>query len=640
METSRLLTWLVLALAGGAFSFWVYLRREIPVPGRPVLAALRTASLALALLILVNPSLPGGGPVAPGWTLTDVSPSMSVPQQGESRETQAPADRLAGTRPDPDDRTAEFGADGTTRLAPGLSRALEAGAGRVRVRSDLRLEDAVTVEALLRSAGVPVEFEDAGGPLVNAGISGMTVDGPRSPGGPVTGEVSIRTEGVDTVRVRARVAGATALDTTVSVPADGTVRVPLALQPPDTTGAVPVEVTVATGGDGYPDDDARTRIVALDAGSGEVVLVSTAPDWEPRFLLPVLAQVTGLRVQGFLRVGEDSWLPMRDAPGRQAGSAVARAVSDARLVVVHGPAADLPEAVSLAASGAPAVLLLPAASQAGGRSGEWYLAGEAPASPLAGELVGALAPGLPPLLAARGEVDGPGVPVLEVQRAGAGVTVPALVLEEDAGARSARGLAQGFWRWAFRGPEGRALYRRLWSGVARWLLAAPAALEGVVGLGPVATVVAPGEATAWRAGPARGRELSVTLVPVGTGSDPAEPGGPGEGSREATSATVSVDSVGRAVTTAPGQPGVYRWEARVEGSDGAGRVARGLLVVEASTGDLLPGRAVSLLDMEPAADPVGAAGDGRPLRTHPLPYLLLVILLSVEWVGRRRSGLR
>jgi len=65
-----------------------------------------------------------------------------------------------------------------------------------------------------------------------------------------------------------------------------------------------------------------------------------------------------------------------------------------------------------------------------------------------------------------------------------------------------------------------------------------------------------------------------------------------------------------------------------------------LLVVEASTGDLLPGRAVSLLDMEPAADPVGAAGDGRPLRTHPLPYLLLVILLSVEWVGRRRSGLR
>jgi hypothetical protein len=35
----------------------------------------------------------------------------------------------------------------------------------------------------------------------------------------------------------------------------------------------------------------------------------------------------------------------------------------------------------------------------------------------------------------------------------------------------------------------------------------------------------------------------------------------------------------------------------------------------------------------------GAPG-GRPLRTSAWPYLLLLAFLSLEWVGRRRAGLR
>ena len=37
----------------------------------------------------------------------------------------------------------------------------------------------------------------------------------------------------------------------------------------------------------------------------------------------------------------------------------------------------------------------------------------------------------------------------------------------------------------------------------------------------------------------------------------------------------------------------------------------------------------------------GAAGPpGRPLRTHPLPFLIVLVLMCAEWVLRRRRGLR
>ena len=50
----------------------------------------------------------------------------------------------------------------------------------------------------------------------------------------------------------------------------------------------------------------------------------------------------------------------------------------------------------------------------------------------------------------------------------------------------------------------------------------------------------------------------------------------------------------------------------------------------------------------PAAESGRRTGDeaavhampGRPIRTHAFPYLLLVGLLSGEWIGRRRRGLR
>ena len=100
------------------------------------------------------------------------------------------------------------------------------------------------------------------------------------------------------------------------------------------------------------------------------------------------------------------------------------------------------------------------------------------------------------------------------------------------------------------------------------------------------------------------------------------------------------------VSTPSVEPGVYRFEVRGPGNGGqseASIIASGFLEVE--------GWAPSLRwpPFDVSDDVVGSArgpnlgdvsGGRRTLRTHPLPYLLLLVLLGTEWVWRRKVGLR
>ena len=88
------------------------------------------------------------------------------------------------------------------------------------------------------------------------------------------------------------------------------------------------------------------------------------------------------------------------------------------------------------------------------------------------------------------------------------------------------------------------------------------------------------------------------------------------------------------------EAGWYGWRMEVVEGPGEGRSREGILVVEEGERDLLPPRDVSLLDGVGGGGEARAGSPGRPLRTHPFPYILLVGLLTAEWVGRRRSGLR
>jgi len=85
------------------------------------------------------------------------------------------------------------------------------------------------------------------------------------------------------------------------------------------------------------------------------------------------------------------------------------------------------------------------------------------------------------------------------------------------------------------------------------------------------------------------------------------------------------------------EPGLYDYS--VFDEDDA-VVASGRFDVEARTDEMLPAR---FADLDPQSTANGGGvrePQGRPLRTMFWPYLLIIGLLCVEWVARRRAGLR
>lgn len=645
---------LLLALAAGlvAYSFWLYLRLEIAVPAARWLAAARAAAMVLVLLLLFDVRLPfgGAGGGSDDWVLLDASLSMSAGAAGGSSAWVDAVDRARDlerqgwqvvTFGDASE-TVELQDDAEpgalrTLLAPALDRAAEAGVRRVRVLSDFRLEDAVAVRSALAGLPLEVELERFGAELPNAGISRLDVPDVTRPSEPVQAEVEIHVaSATDSVTVRVFEEGSVVAELRAEAPAPGLrARVPVELPPAGATGRVRYSATVSVDGDAFPSDDEAVAYASIGHEEGAVVLVSLRPDWEPRYLLPLLQDVTGLPALGYLRAGPDRFVPMGRAPDRSVpvdSATVRRAAADATLFVLHGLSGEADAwARSLAGRTGRTVLFVADADGAElagipsgqPRAGEWYASGEIPVSPIAGSLAGVTVQGLPPLSDVLLPTDPARVRgALLLQLRGAGTPEAALQLDQRPAGRVAVVLAAGFWRWAAR-ENGREVYRRLWSGVAGWLLAG----EGASPLEPRPTrwVVPRGEAVMWSS--------PVDSVPrrvVVTAADSAGPTG---------AAMVDAPLTGGGTqSTGVLPPGSYAY--RVEGAAGD-VLGTGRFDVAEATADMAP------LSLVPeAAEPAGvsaAAADersGSPLRTRPWPYLLIIGLLCAEWIGRRRSGLR
>jgi hypothetical protein len=195
------------------------------------------------------------------------------------------------------------------------------------------------------------------------------------------------------------------------------------------------------------------------------------------------------------------------------------------------------------------------------------------------------------------------------------VPAPALVLVDRPTGRVAVSLASGYWRWAAR-DDARETYRRLWSGVVGWLLADQSVLAAVPR--PTEWIVPRGESVSW-------------TLPAGT-----------ENARLVVSSgdSVVLDTMlsgSGTVTTGMLPPGPYAY--RVEGTPGD-TTATGRFDVASASEEMLP---VPAAPQTPARSSGVLAGDlaaGRPIRTLPWPYLFVITLLCLEWIGRRRSGLR
>ncbi len=641
---------LLLGVAAG-FSLWVYHRRELPVPGRGWLALARALAIALVLLLIWNPRLPAGAGDGLGqgaFVLLDGSLSMAAEVPGgetawsvavrEARRlangggrilvfgdavTTGAADQLEGRAP-----TAT-----SSHLLPALRVAAESGARAVTVVSDGRLTDA-DFGAPPAVPGVRVDLRRVDAAPVNAGIAVFATPARAERGTPfgaevvVFGQAGAATAALIEVREEGRLVGSVP----VEIPPPGRVaRTPVDLPAPATEGLVRYTATVTLDGDGFAADDQRVRHVRVAPPETGLVLLSLRPDWEPRHLLPVLEDVTGLPARGYLRVAGSRYLPL----GR--GAEVADEVGEGELrgllatadiVVLHGVDATAPDWVRDAAQSARRVLMFPAdragASMGGvavaaGLEGEWYVAADLPASPLAGQLAGLDLGALPPLTAIQPAEAPSGSVALRAHLGGRGTGEAALVLISESNRRLALGLADGYWRWAARAGTPRRAYRSLWAGVANWLFAGER-LATAGPPGPVESVIARGSPVRWRAPGMAGRELDLRLA---------------RGGDTVVASTVAVDST-EAFTTAPLDPGAYGFTL----STGAGTAGTsGRFDVEHYTDELRVPPVADALDDE--RDQAGArATPGRRLRTHPAPFILVLALLCGEWIGRRRQGLR
>ncbi len=629
----RLALFVALATAIVAYVYWVYLRVELPVAGNRWLAATRAVVLVVILALLFDPRLPtrDGSESAGRWAALDVSLSMTAGVDPPWRRALERAEELRrdgwrvvtfGGR--------ELGGDAepvgvSSRLLPVIERAAVAGVGRVRVLSDGRFEDAVAVRAALDELPLDVLFELWADSVRNVGVASLSVpDAPRA-GGAVPATVDIHALGIDSARLEIAAEGRLLASEMVALPSSGLRRaVSLDVVPPESDERVRYTARLVAEGDGFPTDDEAVAYASVGHEEGGLVLISAAPDWEPRYLLPVLAEVTGLEGRGYLRAGADRYVEIGralDRTGPTDSAAVGRAARDAALTVLHGLSGNLDPWLARLARGGGRLVLMPndaaGASLAGvetspPRAGEWYVSGEVPPSPLSAELAGVAWLGLPPLsglLAPAGAVDV--VSPLGVQLRGTGVSEPALHLAEGASGRRVVTLASGFWRWAMREGEGEEAYRRLWSGVAGWLLSD----EEAAGPEP--------RPRAWVF--SRGEDVSFSL--------------PGSGpyrlsvlrSDSLVSDTTATEDL--ALGVLPPGSYAYRFESD-EGAAGGGRFD-----VAHTTDELaLPAAG---FDAVSAGGPTGAAtSGGRPLRTSYIPYLLIIVLLCLEWVVRRRSGLR
>ena len=640
---------LLLLLAAGGFCGWVYYRREFTVRSRPLLLAARVATVAGVVAIIWNPMIPTTPAGAPPtrFAILDASASMAAHTSDGTPLWEAAVERartLAGTGARllvagntvaawDSDSLETAAPDGVeSLLADAVRVAAEAGAREITLVTDGRVGDPVAATAIARRLGVSLGVDSLPRAAANLALARLVLPASAERGETVRGSVEVEgTATTDSVTVTVAVDGRSHTALRVAAPGGGIATASFNLGAAAALGSGSHRVTARIEhADAFALDDERTAIVEIDPEETGVLLVSFAPDWEPRFLLPVLSQVTGLPVRGFLRSGSDRFQPM-DAPaagGAESigGDALERLLGRAGIVVAMGVDAAAAELLEPATARTDRLLLFPrdgAGAAVGGVAtggplpGEWYL-DEPPPSPIAGE-TGRFASGaLPPLTGILPVIDDGVGSALQVRLGGAGEPETALVLRHDGRRRVAVVLAAGFWRWAFRDGEPREHYRRLWAAVGGWLMA-DEPLGAGPGVRPAGAVLPRGVPLRWRGGGYEGEEVGLTVTD--------------------SAGSVVLDSAvavpaGGFFTSPALSPGRYGY--RVAASDTTG----GDFEVTSFSGDML-NRPLDPAELTVRAFADGASFEGsRPLRTWPLLYLVILAALCCEWVGRRRAGLR
>jgi hypothetical protein len=364
-----------------------------------------------------------------------------------------------------------------------------------------------------------------------------------------------------------------------------------------------LRVRLAGVGDEEPRTDTRLHLVTVTPTPG-VVLLAAPADWDSRFLYRALRDVAQLPVRGYARLDGDQWRSMSDL-SPVSMERVRQAARGADLLILKGGPGPLAEG-----SSARGIWRWPSGETgASPIPGDWYLSG-AEVSPIAGAFLGQPVDSFPPATQLTPLEPGPRDWIgLTAQLGRRGAARPAVTGRQEGRVRSVSVAADGLWRWAFRGGSSEQSYRTWVASTTSWLLGGADSARGIAS--PIRPVVQSGRPLVFEW---TGRGAAVASPVVWTG-----PEGP-------RADTLRFDGAGRASVRLP--PGQYRY--RFAGGGG------GTVAVEEYSDELLPSPPTLASRTARVARPEGrsAARDWLWL------FGICVVALSIEWLARRRLGLR
>ena len=598
-----MLAWLFSLLLAAALAWWSY---RAPASGESRrargLAALRALAWLLVLALLFDAPA-GPRRAVPPIAALDASESWlrggdtTLWRRAIASARSASADLLlwgdsarAGAPP-------AAPRDVSSRAAPLAERALAVGRPLVLV-TDGELDDPTVLASLPAGSRVEVLEHPA---AVDAAV--IALDAPRAvvAGDTLEARVTVRAGALD-VRgaTLTLVAGS---DVIATMPIDSMAAglertLTLRGRILGAVRSVPLAAVVSATGDVERRNDSLAVAVQVAPAAG-AVLASTSPDFDARFLIPVLRGAVALPTRAYYRVAPEMWRQDGTlAPVTEAS--VRSALAEAPLAILHGDTAlfGAPRNVTKGSL----LLYAPSADTVG----EWYPVA-APPSPIAAVLSGVPWDSLAPLSVSPGvRGDWTGLvasPARSSERRAA-------IAGSESGRRTVVVGASGLWRWAFRGGVSADAYATLWGGILDWLTAERPDPRAAL---PADAIVRAGDRIRWRRGTGTDTLVRVELRR--------------RGDARADTLALHFGGPGALAESAPLDAGVY--ETRVSGGTS-------LLIVNASR-ELLPRRANVRTGAVGGAAPFG---DQPRLRDYHWIYLLLLAALCAEWLLRRHFGLR
>lgn len=600
--------WLVAAAIGVLAAGLQYAWARAPSPVRRVgLAVLRAVAVTLAVALLLDAPLGRPRPTAP-FAFVDASASLgrggvdlASAAWDSARSVRAESTWVFGDSVRTGDRDARPG-DAVTRVRPVVERSMATGRPAVLI-TDGEVQDSSALDGLVSGSRVIVLARPV---AAQRDVAVATMDAPRAA---VEGDsLAIRltlaaggqgaAAGFVSLLLDQQALGRWPLE---PISAWGERQLDVRVQAKGFQGAGVLRAIVSSPGDAEPRNDTLAATVEISRAAS-AVFVTTSPDQDARFAIAVLRGTLALPTRGFLRIAPGMWrhegtlTPATEDEVRQA-------MRDAPVAILHGDTSIFGPPQS--ASFGPLALIVPP----DGDDSEWYLT-STPASPLSGALAAIPLDSLPPI-SVGASPSGEWV-ALEARR-GRETIRRGVVTGRDTPRRLVIVSGSGFWRWRFRGGASADAYAALWGGIFDWLAAERADRRGAV---PDASVIRAGQVIRWRRGSSVDSVVRLVVQPRRAGA-------------AARSDTLVLRfSSGSAIhETAPLPAGIY--DVIVPGG-------RATLAVNASA-ELLPSRPrLATGDVGRRAN----ASDVRGARNVGAFYAIVIALLCVEWILRRRAGLR